>query len=181
MAELPAALAADRDAAFPHLVRALIDGVYSGALRLTGSRADAEDVAQEAFLRAYRALGTYPPERIRELRLREWVWAIAANLCRNRARSARRHPEGALRPGRAQSPTRPPAPRRRPWPPPEASTWRALLARLPWAQRSAVVLRHVTGLSYSEVAAALDRPVGTVKADVHRGLQQLRTLLEEAR
>ena len=59
MAELPAALAADRDAAFPHLVRALIDGVYSGALRLTGSRADAEDVAQEAFLRAYRALGTY--------------------------------------------------------------------------------------------------------------------------
>ena len=37
------------------------------------------------------------------------------------------------------------------------------------------------GLSYSEVAAALDRPVGTVKADVHRGLQQLRTLLEEAR
>ena len=55
------------------------------------------------------------------------------------------------------------------------------LARLPWAQRSAVVLRHVTGLSYSEVAAALARPVGTVKADVHRGLQQLRTLLEEAR
>ena len=57
----------------------------------------------------------------------------------------------------------------------------AHLARLPWAQRSAVVLRHVTGLSYAEVAAALGRPVGTVKADVHRGLQQLRTLLEEAR
>ena len=93
---LPAALAADRDAAFPHLVRALIDGVYSGALRLTGSRADAEDVTQEAFLRAYRALGAYPPERIRELRLREWVWTIAANLCRNRARSRQRHPEEAL-------------------------------------------------------------------------------------
>jgi RNA polymerase sigma-70 factor (ECF subfamily) len=55
----------------------------------------------------------------------------------------------------------------------------ALVARLPWAQRAAVVLRHVTGLSYSEVAAALGRPVGTVKADVHRGLQQLRSLLEE--
>ena len=54
----------------------------------------------------------------------------------------------------------------------------AHLARLPWAQRSAVVLRHVTGLTYAEVAAALARPVGTVKADVHRGLQQLRRYLE---
>jgi len=179
MADLPAALAADRDAASPHLVRALIDGVYSGALRLTGSRADAEDVAQEAFLRSYRALGTYPPERIRELHLREWVWTIAANLCRNRARSRGRHPEEALDPAMT-------APD--PGPGPEALTvaaeggkhLAALLARLPWPQRSAVVLRHVTGLSYAEVAAALRRPVGTVKADVHRGLQQLRTLLEEA-
>ena len=97
------------DAAFPHLVRALIDGVYSGALRLTGSRADAEDVAQEAFLRAYRALGTYEAARIRELRLREWVWAIAANLCRNRARSARRHPEEAL-PAEAPVPDTAPGP-----------------------------------------------------------------------
>lgn len=179
MAKLPAALAADRDAAFPHLVRALIDGVYSGTLRLTGNRADAEDVTQEAFLRAYRALGAYPPERIRELHLREWVWAIAANLCRNRARSARRHPEVSLDP-EAAAPD--------PAPDPEAQAVAAaggehlalLLARLPWAQRSAVVLRHVTGLSYAEIAAALGRPVGTVKADVHRGLQQLRALLEEA-
>jgi RNA polymerase sigma factor (sigma-70 family) len=177
---LPAALAADRDAAFPHLVRALIDGVYSGALRLTGSRADAEDLTQEAFLRAYRALGEYPPERIRELRLREWVWTIAANLCRNRARSRERHPEEALF---AAAATADPAPG------PEAHALAAAgrealaaqLARLPWAQRSAVVLRHVTGLSYEEAAAALGRPVGTVKADVHRGLQQLRTALEEER
>ncbi|MCU0281422.1 MAG: RNA polymerase sigma factor [Acidimicrobiia bacterium] len=180
MADLPAALAADRDAAFPHLVRALIDGVYSGALRLTGSRADAEDIAQEAFLRAYRALGTYEAERIRELRLREWVWTIAANLCRNRARSARRRPTEALDPAAAASD---------PAPGPEAlavatsggECLAVQLARLPWAPRSAVVLRHVTGLSYAEVAAALGRPVGTVKADVHRGLQQLRTLLEEER
>ena len=178
MAELPTALAADRDAAFPHLVRALMDGIYSGALRLTGSHSDAEDVAQEAFLRAYRALGTYEAARIRELRLREWVWAIAANLCRNRARSARRRPEAPLHPD---------APVPDPAPGPEAEAVAAVgneclaahLARLPWAQRSAVVLRHVGGLSYAEVAAALDRPVGTVKADVHRGLQHLRTALEE--
>jgi RNA polymerase sigma-70 factor (ECF subfamily) len=177
---LPAALAADRDAAFPHLVRALIDGVYSGALRLTGSRADAEDVTQEAFLRAYRALGGYPPERIRDLRLREWVWTIAANLCRNRARARERHPEDALP---AEAAVSDPAPG------PEAQAVASAgeaalaghLARLPWGQRSAVVLRHVTGLPYAEVAAALGRPLGTVKADVHRGLQQLRAALEEER
>jgi len=180
MAELPAALAADRDAAFPHLVRALIDGVYSGALRLTGSRADAEDVAQEAFLRAYRALGTYEAARIRELRLREWVWAIAANLCRNRARSARRHPEEAL-PAEAPVPDTAPGPEAEAVAAVENQVLAEQLARLPWAQRSAVVLRHVTGLPYAEIAASLGRPVGTVKADVHRGLQQLSTLLEEAR
>jgi RNA polymerase sigma-70 factor (ECF subfamily) len=177
---LPAALAADRDAAFPHLVRALVDGVYSGALRLTGSRGDAEDVTQETFLRAYRALGTYPPARIRDLRLREWVWTIAANLCRNRARAATRHREQPLSPESA-----PPDPS----PSPEAealatvgnAALAAHLARLPWPQRSAVVLRHVTGLSYAEVAAALGRPVGTVKSDVHRGLQQLRAALQEER
>ena len=178
MAELPAALAADRDAAFPHLVRALIDGIYSGAVRLTGSRADAEDVTQEAFLRAYRALGTYPPERIRELRLREWVWAIAANLCRNRGRSARRHPEEALPAGAAVADPAP-GPDAEAVAAAEGERLAALVAHLPWAQRAAVVLRHVTGLSYSEVAAALGRPVGTVQADVHRGLQQLRSLLEE--
>jgi RNA polymerase sigma-70 factor (ECF subfamily) len=50
----------------------------------------------------------------------------------------------------------------------------ALVAELPWAQRTGVVLRHVVGLSYAEVAEAVDRPEGTVKADVHRGLARLR-------
>lgn len=177
---LPAALAADRDGAFPHLVRALIDGIYSGALRMTGSRADAEDLTQEAFVRAYRALGTYPPDRIRELRLREWVWTIAANLCRNHERRRARRPEEALDPDAA--PADPGAgPEEDALASAEGTRLAAHLARLPWAQRAAVVLRHVTGLSYAEVAASLGRPVGTVKADVHRGLQQLRRLLEEGR
>jgi len=180
MGALPAALAADRDAAFPHVVRALIDGVYSGALRMTGSRADAEDVAQEAFLRAYRALGGYSPERIRELRLREWVWAIAANLCRNRERSRRRRPQEAL-PSQAALADPAPGPEDRALAAAGGEALAAHLARLPWAQRAAVVLRHVTGLSYAEVAVALGRPIGTVKADVHRGLQRLRSLLEEER
>jgi RNA polymerase sigma-70 factor (ECF subfamily) len=59
--------------------------------------------------------------------------------------------------------------------------WAALLLTLPPIYRSAVVLRHVDGLSYPELAAALDRPEGTVKAQVHRGVAMLRTAFEAAR
>jgi hypothetical protein len=55
----------------------------------------------------------------------------------------------------------------------------AELRLLAWPLRAAVVLHHVVGLPYEEVAAALDRPVGTVKADVHRGLSRLRTRVQE--
>ncbi len=61
-----------------------------------------------------------------------------------------------------------------------ANRWADLLLTLPPAYRSAVVLRHVDGLSYPEVAMALDRPEGTVKAQVHRGLAMLRTAFEDA-
>jgi RNA polymerase sigma-70 factor (ECF subfamily) len=54
-----------------------------------------------------------------------------------------------------------------------------LLLDLPWEMRTAVVLKHVVGLSYAEIADALDRPSGTVRSDVSRGLSRLRTLLEE--
>lgn len=174
-------LAADLDGAFPDLVRLLQDDLFSGALRMTGNRADAEDIAQEAFLRAYRALAGYPATRIRQLRLRGWVWTIAINLCRNRARSRARKPETSLPKG---------------FEPTAAGTGPeqavldlvggehlgATVAGLPWAQRQAVVLRHVVGLGYAEISEALERPVGTVKADVHRALARLRELVpEEAR
>src|SRR3990172_11710025 len=84
---LAAELADDLDRAFPDLVRTLQDGVYSGALRMVGNRHDAEEIAQEAFLRAYRALRDYPAERIRQLSPAAWVWTIAANLCRNHHRT----------------------------------------------------------------------------------------------
>ena len=89
---LAAELAHDLDRAFPDFVRSLQDGVYSGALRMVGNRHDAEEIAQEAFLRAYRALRDYPAERIRDLNPAAWVWTIAANLCRNHHRSRSRRP-----------------------------------------------------------------------------------------
>lgn len=172
--ELADRLATDRDAAFPDFVRHLQDPVFSGVLRLTNSRAAAEDVTQEAFVRAYRALERYPETQIRTLELRPWLWTIALNLCRNRARTQSRRPtEVALAAHDA--------------PAPESTeddaisavddAWRRRLATLAGPVRAAVVLRHVVGMSYEEIGAALDRPTGTVKSDVHRGISRLRTLL----
>lgn len=173
---LAEALADDLDAAFPDLVRTVQDGVFSGCLRMLGNRHDAEEVAQEAFLRAYRALQGYGPERIRSLRLEGWVWTIAANLCRNRYRSRSRKPTAPLVAEPADAAMGPAESA-------ENSEIGARLARLltdlSWPMRSAVVLRHVVGLDYDSISAALERPVGTVKADVHRGLARLRARLTE--
>ena len=175
--DLAAALAQDLDTAFPDLVRSLQDRVFSGALRMVGNRHDAEEIAQEAFLRAYRALRQYPAVRIRDLNLGAWVWTIAANLCRNHHRTRSRRPV-------TTELSHEPAETRRG---PEAEALDLELGErlagellcLAWPMRAAVVLHHVVGLPYEEVATALDRPVGTVKADIHRGLTRLRSRLQE--
>jgi RNA polymerase sigma-70 factor, ECF subfamily len=179
-------LADDLDATFEQLVRAHQDRLYSIALRVLGDTSDAEEAAQDAFVRAYRAIARYEPERIRELQLRPWLATIVLNLCRSRL--ARRPAvvrrqlsldsplPGDLEP-RAEEARGPAAATARRA---AAEEWANLLMTLPPAYRSAVVLRHVDGLSYPELAIALDRPEGTVKAQVHRGLAMLRTAFEAA-
>jgi RNA polymerase sigma-70 factor (ECF subfamily) len=174
--QLPKRLAADRDRAFPDLVEILQDGVYSGALQFTRSRQDAEDVTQETFVRVYQALGSYDEDRIHDLRLRPWVWTIALNLCRNRARTASRHPEAALvddRVDRTVDTAEEAAANV------DLATWRQRLASLTGPQRTAVVLHHVVGLPYGEIAGSTGRSESTIRSDVRRGLARLRTLLEE--
>ena len=81
---LIAALADDLDASFEALVLAHQDRLYSIALRMLGDPRDAEEAAQDALVRAYRALAGYDAARIRELRLRPWLATIVLNLCRSR-------------------------------------------------------------------------------------------------
>lgn len=181
---LTADLARALDASFEAVVLAHQDRLYTIALRMLGDPRDAEEAAQDAFVRAYRALATYEPTRIRELRLRGWLSTIVLNGCRSVAsrRAARGAPPRTLDgpDGTTLDPGTPatsgPAAiveRRH-----EREAWASRLAALPVAYRSAVVLRHVDGLSYPEAAAALGRPEGTVKAQVHRGIALLRTMLE---
>jgi len=178
-------LATDVEAAFPALVSAHQDRLYTIALRLLGDRRDAEEVAQDALVRAFRAMLGYPRERVAALQLRPWLASIAVNLARNRRRRHDdRQPPGSLEP-LLEAGFDPPSNSR--FAPATAADRRetqrelaAALLRLTPAVRAAIVLRHVDGLSVAEAADALGRPEGTVKAQVHRGLRELRAVLESA-
>jgi RNA polymerase sigma-70 factor (ECF subfamily) len=166
-------LADDLDAGFGAFVASHSGAVYSTALRLSGSRAEADDLAQETFVRAYRALRRFDPQRVLALESRAWLLTITLNLWRNHLRHAARRPRGA----RSSLPDVADA---RPGPEAAAETTAdsavlvGLLRELPEHHRVPVVLRHVAGLSYAEIASVLGCPVGTAKANVARGLDRLR-------
>jgi RNA polymerase sigma-70 factor (ECF subfamily) len=155
---------------FERLVLDHQDRIYALGVALTGNRHDAEEVAQDTFLRAYRALVEYPPERVRELKQKAWLHRIAVNVVRNRVRGLRpRLVElNGSEPDRSAGPEEDVIRRA------EVDALAARVACLPARYREAVVLRHVQELSYAEVAETLGQPVGTVKANVHRGLKMLR-------
>jgi len=178
-------LAKDLEAGFPGLVETHQDRLYTIALRLLGDRRDAEEVAQDALVRALRAMQGYERDRIAALRLRPWLASITVNLARNRRRRADdRQPPNQLEPmldagldilADGRSGPEHVAGRRET----QRELALALLGLKPGV-RAAVVLRHIDGLSVAETASALGRPEGTIKAQVHRGLADLRKQLAAA-
>ena len=168
-------LAGDLDAGYEAFVAAHSGAVYSTALRLSGSRAEADDLAQETFVRAYRALRRFDAQRVLSLESRPWLLTITVNLWRNRLRRAARRPrEAGSRHGEVEDGRR--GPEAVAETAEESRFLVALLLELPDHHRVPVVLRHVVGLSYVEISATLDCPVGTAKANVARGLDRLRAL-----
>jgi RNA polymerase sigma factor (sigma-70 family) len=168
-------LAGDLDRAFPDFVTEMQGLVFNGARRWLPARQDAEDVTQEVFVKAYRALQGYPAEQVGDLRLRPWLFTITLNLCRNHARTRSRRPN-QVGLGRTDVPGRDTTDQSAI----ETLTvdeWRQRLGQLTVRQRDAIVLRHVVGLTYDEIAEVVGRPAGTVKSDVHRGLDRLRSIL----
>lgn len=176
VAPILVALNEDLDRGFVELFGAYRRLVFSVAVRVCGQWTEAEDLAAETFLRAYRALRGYPPERILALQPRPWLMTILLNVWRNQARAAARRP-AAVDLASVTEPSDPGADvaaaidRR--------DTGRQLtrqLAQLPEQQRIAVVLRHVNDLPISEIAEVLGCPPGTVKSHISRGLRRLRKL-----
>jgi RNA polymerase sigma-70 factor (ECF subfamily) len=184
---LAAELARDLDGSFEQLVRTYEDRLYSFALRLAGKPEDAEEIAQDAFVRAYRALKTYPEERIRTMTLRAWLYQITLNVARNRFRG-KRHQFVSLSnggPGEAAANAAEDDPGTRPDARFEKTRRRAdlasLVSQLPERYRSALILRYVEGLSLEEVATILKQPLGTTKSNVHRAINALRAAITESR
>jgi RNA polymerase sigma-70 factor (ECF subfamily) len=179
------AIAGDLDGAFEPFVLAFQDRIYRFALRYAGNREDAEEIAQDAFVRAYRALQTYPAERRRELNLRPWLYTITLNVARNRVRrkqivsqsieSPTPDAEGPLEIEETAADGQPATVTERRETGNELAT---AIAALPARYRAPVILRHIEGMSYAEVASTLDQPIGTAKANVHRGIRMLRETLE---
>ncbi|MFI0487424.1 RNA polymerase sigma factor [Actinomadura sp. 9N215] len=174
------ALARDLDTGFEALYEAYRGAVFSTALRLSGRWAEAEDLSAEAFLRAYRALCGYGPDRIAGLRPRAWLLTILTNVWRNSLRTAARRPQPGPPIEDAPDPPDPgegvedAAARHE-----TGRELAGLLAALPHAQRAAVVLRHVTDLPVAEISAVMGVPEGTVKSHISRGLARLRGLRAE--
>jgi RNA polymerase sigma-70 factor (ECF subfamily) len=158
------------DGLFERMVHEHQDRVFAASLAMTGNRHDAEDVAQDTFIRAYRALATYSPERIRDLKQRAWLHRITVNVVRNRVRGVK--PRLVELNGSESDHS--PGPEAKAMEQMQIDELATRVADLPIRYREAVVLRHVRDLSYAEVAEALGQPVGTVKANVHRGLKLLR-------
>jgi RNA polymerase sigma-70 factor, ECF subfamily len=176
--DLSRALSGDVDGNFEKLIRAFQDRLYAFSLRLTNNRADAEEVVQEGLVRAYRALKAYPPQRVEAMDLKPWLYRIVLNVFRTRVRKS--HPR--LVPFDPSNPTLDKAEETPAGPHPEAVAERAeirkhleqAIASLPERYRVPLVLRYVENIAYSEIKDILKQPEGTVKSNVHRGVQLLR-------
>jgi RNA polymerase sigma-70 factor, ECF subfamily len=179
--ELPALLAADLDGHFGQMMSMYQHRLYAFALRQAGNAQDAEDIVQEAFLRAHHALKNYPVARVRTLRVQQWLYKITLNVFLNRARRSAPQPvpfdvseDSPLLAIEDQSGRPDEEAYRREW----RHELESGVATLPEPYRSVVNLHYFEDLSLREVAELLNQPVGTVKANVHRGLQLLRRALE---
>jgi len=175
--ELIEACRTGETSAFDILVARWEDKIRGAAYRVLGSEDEARDVAQEAFLRAYRGLVAFK----QEARFSSWLYQIALNLCRDRLRRRRTRATVSLEEAEAAGPviveTRPGAYERLQQLDLARTVQRAIEA-LPDEQREVVVLKEYQGLTFLEIAQALEVPVSTVKTRLYRGLGQLRLRLE---
>jgi RNA polymerase sigma-70 factor (ECF subfamily) len=161
------ARAAEGDAqSFKLIVERYQGMVYSVAYNVLGNHTDAEDAAQEAFLRCYRKLSQFRSEAT----FSTWLFRLALTASVDYKRRDSRHPEPAETPDLAEV-----APQLGDGV--DALTIVRALHDLPEDYRVPTVLRDVYGLPYQEIAEATGRPLGTVKVMVHRGRASLRLKL----
>jgi len=157
--------------AYEQLVRLHQQIAFRTALVLTGNRADAEEAAQDAFLKAWRALRRFDRSRP----FRPWLLAIVANEARNRRRAGGRRELLAVRAGAAAgTPGAAATPESRLLVAERDAALAAALERLDERDRQVIACRYLLDLSEAETAAALGCRTGTVKSRLSRALARLR-------
>lgn len=173
---LPAAARGDLDA-FEALVRRYQHRVVSLARTLTGSPDEAEDLAQEVFVRVYKSLGAFRGDSL----FRTWLYTVTVNVSRSHHARKRRQQDVWADSGADDD---------MPFDPPDTDDFEGAwltrdavaraLERLPADQRTVVTLRDVHGLDYREIAEMLGIPMGTVESRIARGRSRLRAVLRPA-
>lgn len=166
--------------AFNGIVERYQTQVYNMAARVLGNRTSAEDVAQETFVSAYKAIG-----RFRGGSLRAWLLRIASNLSIDDIRTSRRRPEASLdeallSPG-FQPVSREESPEHRTLANELAGEIQQAILSIPNDQRTILVLIDVQGLSYEETADSTGVSIGTVKSRLNRARRRVRDHLKQHR
>lgn len=166
----------DRRDSFERQAEKVFPSVFGTALRLTRSREDAEDLAQEAIVRAYDAF-----ERFDGSNFKAWILRIVTNLYINKYRQRQRGPqvgsldeEGVVEPMSAEAEV----PDRILFDNALSAEVEEALAQVPVDFRTAVILSDIEGLSYQEIADATGVPIGTVRSRLARGRSLMRKALE---
>ncbi|HVO12527.1 MAG TPA: sigma-70 family RNA polymerase sigma factor [Vicinamibacteria bacterium] len=176
--ELVEACRAGESSAFDLLVDRWEGKIRGACWRVLGSEEEARDVAQEAFLKAYRALAGFK----KEARFSSWLYQIAINLCRDRLRRRRVRATVSLEELERAGPVlveRAPGAHEALVRQDLASAVRRAIAELSPEQREVLILKEYQELTFPEIAEALCVPVSTVKTRLYRGLVQLRLRLEQ--
>ncbi len=163
-------------AAFNELVVEYQSLVGNLCLRMLGQPQAAEDAAQEAFVSAWRSIGSFRGDSFRA-----WLLRIAANLCRDALRRRVRRPSSsldtALEAGMPEPPDDEPLPEESALSSELRGNLEAALAELPQEQRTAIVLCDVEGLDYAEIAVAMKTSLGTVKSRIARARMRMREIM----
>ena len=173
-------------ATFSDLAMPFMGPLYSAALRMTRNPADAEDLVQETYLRAYRAFDSFQEGT----NLKAWLYRILTNTFINQYRAAKRRPEQSdiedvedlylyRRLGGLEAAVAGRSPETQVLESIPDAEVKEALESLPDQFRMAVLLADVEGFAYKEIADILDIPIGTVMSRLHRGRKQLQKRLWE--